>query len=783
MSLAPGRRIGPYEIVSLIGAGGMGEVYRARDTRLAREVAIKVIPEHLARTPDTLARFEREAKAVAALSHPNILALYDVGLEQGVSFAVTELLEGQTLRERLDSPAALASKRAVEISAAIAEGLAAAHSKGIVHRDLKPENIFLTSDGRVKILDFGLARVIPLSQETESSHPTQTIDGMVMGTVGYMSPEQVRGERATVTGDIFAVGCILYEMLSRRRAFARETAAQTMAAILEVQPADLADVDPSIPLELIRIVGHCLEKDPRRRFQSAQDLLFALRTSSERADTSSSRTEQGRKGIPVGILLAVVAVLMAGLAIYWTNKPVAPIDSLAVLPFTNATGNPDAEYLTDGITENLINSLSQLPKLRVVPRSLTFSHKGRDVDPRAAGQALNVGAVLMGRVVLRGDSLNIQTELVDVNQVSQLWGQQYNRKLSDIIVVQEEISKAIADKLGLRPSREEEKRLTRRHTDNPEAHQLYLRGRFLWNRRTATTLRRAADYFQQAIDSDREYALAWAGLADCFTVGPFYEVLPPRDSIRKAKEAARTALELDETLAEAHTALGHALRREFDFTGAIHEFQRAIKLNPNYATAHHWYGTTPSAMGQREDAMRELKRAQEIDPLSPIINAEVGRLLYYERRNDEAIAHLRKLTDEMEPNFEPALWYLGAAYEQKGMFAEAIQEFEKWLALSKENPRALAALAHTYGVSGRRAEAEKRLRELRSLSKTRYVPPFDLAVVYMGLGDSIGALDWLEKAYEEPSTWIIWVAIEPYWDALRSEPRFDALLRRMGLKQ
>jgi TolB-like protein/Tfp pilus assembly protein PilF len=485
-------------------------------------------------------------------------------------------------------------------------------------------------------------------------------------------------------------------------------------------------VDPSIPPELIRIVGHCLEKDPRRRFQSAQDLLFALRTSSERADTSSLRPAQRRKGMLIGMSLAAVAVLLSGVFIYWKNKPAAPIGSLAVLPFTNANGNPDAEYLTDGITENLINSLSQLPQLRVVPRSLTFAYKGREVDPRAAGQALNVGAVLMGRVVQRGDSLNIQTELVDVNEVSQLWGQQYNRKLSDLIDVQEEISKAIADKLGLRPSREEEKRLTRRHTDNPEAHQLYLRGRFLWNRRTAATLRRAADYFQQAIHKDPEYALAWAGLADCYTVGPFYEVLPPRESIRKAKDAARRALQLDEALAEGHAALGLALRREFDFTGAMHEFQRAIALNPSYATARHWYGTTLSAMGQREDAMRELKRAQEIDPLSPMISAEVGRLLYYERRYDEAIAHLRKLTDEMEPNFEPALWYLGAAYEQKGMYQEAIQEFEKWLALSKGNPRALAALAHTYGVSGRRAEAEKRLRELHSLSNTRYVPPFDL---------------------------------------------------------
>lgn len=448
MPLSSGTRLGPYEVIAPLGAGGMGEVYRARDTRLEREVAIKVLPERTARNPEALARFEREAKAVAALSHPNILALYDVGVEQGVSFAVTELLEGETLRSRLAS--LLPWPKAVEIGAAVAAGLAAAHSKGIIHRDLKPENIFLTSDGRVKVLDFGLARMNSApSPQDGSTLPTETIEGTVMGTVGYMSPEQVRGQRADAPSDIFSLGCMLYEMLAGRRPFASETATQTMAAILEVQPPDPAGSGKHIPAELTRVVMHCLEKHPKQRFQSAQDLGFALRAISEPGSAPSTPEERKRLPRP-GWLASAMAVLLAAVSVYWLNRPSQAINSLAVLPFANVGANPDAEYLSDGITENLINSLSQLPKLRVVPRSLAFVYKGREVDPRKAGRDLNVGAVLMGRVVQRGDSLNIQTELVDVKNVSQLWGQQYSRKLSDIIVVQKEISKAVSEKLGLR---------------------------------------------------------------------------------------------------------------------------------------------------------------------------------------------------------------------------------------------------------------------------------------------------------------------------------------------
>src|SRR5712692_7221079 len=483
MPLTVGAKLSPYEILAPLGAGGMGEVYRARDTRLDRDVAIKVLPEHLAKDPQALARFEREAKAVAALSHPNILALYDVGSHQGVSYAVTELLEGETLRARL-AQSAVPWRKAVEIGTAVAEGLAAAHSKGLIHRDLKPENIFLTSDGRVKILDFGLARWKPKpSATTDAAAPTETEAGTVMGTVGYMSPEQIRGTAADAPSDIFSLGCVLYEMVTGQRAFARPTAPEALTAILNEEPPNLADSGKEIPPDLQGIIHHCLEKHVEQRFQSARDLAFALRAAGGASGAGVLASPRARrKRLPRWVLAGAAVVLLAGGSFFvWRATGGRAIDSLAVLPFVNVGGDPNTEYLSDGITENLINSFSQLPKLRVVPRNRVFRYKGREADTEKIGRELNVRAVLTGRVVQRGDSLNIQTELVDVAADSQLWGHQYNRKFSEIIPVQEEIAKEVSEKLRLRPTGEEQKRLTKRYTESPEAHQLYLKGRYLWN--------------------------------------------------------------------------------------------------------------------------------------------------------------------------------------------------------------------------------------------------------------------------------------------------------------
>ncbi len=780
MPLAPSTRLGPYEIVAPLGAGGMGEVYRARDPRLNREVAIKVLPERLAKDPQALARFESEAKAVAALTHPNILAIFDVGADQGVTYAVTELLEGETLRSHLGH-AALPWRKAVEIGASIADGLATAHSKGIIHRDLKPENIFLTSDGRVKILDFGLARWTAPSTNEPAESPTLTQENAVMGTAGYMSPEQVRGTPADTRSDIFSLGCVLYEMVAGQRAFSRDTSAQTMTAILEAQPADFATTGKQVSAGLERVIAHCLEKVPQQRFHSAHDLALALRAT---LDSSEPPKPFPARRIPARrwAMLAACAALLAGAAaVYWFALRPKPIDSLAVMPFVNVGGDPNTEYLSDGITENLINNLSQLPKLRVVPRSLVFAYKGKEMDPRKVGQDLHVRAILTGRVVQRGDGLHIQTELVDVGNVSQLWGQQYDRKFAEVLALQEEIAKQVSEKLRMRPTGEQQKRMVKRSTENTEAYQLYLKGRYYWNRRTADLLKKATEYFQQAIDKDPSYGLAYAGLAESYAIFNFYEVVPPSESCPKAKAAAMKALEIDEALADAHAGLGYTkMICDWDWPGGEREFQRALEINPNDATARHWYGDYFEAMGRLDESIATRRRALESEPLSLVISASLARVLYFARRYDRATEELRKTLD-MDPSFLEAHLFLGWTYEQKGMFPEAIAELQQALSASGGHPRFVSALGHAYAISGQRRMAEESLARLKEQAKQRYVSPYDIAVIYIGLQEKEEALRSLEMAFADHSGWMIWLRVDPRFDAIRGDPRYQDLLRRMHL--
>ena len=758
----------------------MGEVYRARDPRLNREVAIKVLPERLAKDPQALARFESEAKAVAALSHPNILAIFDVGADQGVTYAVTELLEGETLRSQLEH-AALPWRKAVEIGAAIADGLATAHSKGIIHRDLKPENIFLTSDGRVKILDFGLARSTASTTSEQAESPTLTHENVVMGTAGYMSPEQVRGMPADARSDIFSLGCVLYEMVAGRRAFSRDTSAQTMAAIIEAQPADFAATGKQVPAGVERVIAHCLEKVPQQRFHSAHDLALALRAT---LDSSEPSRPSPAPRIPLrrwALLAAGVALLALAAAGYWFALRAKPIDSLAVMPFVNVGGDPNTEYLSDGITENLINNLSQLPKLRVVPRSLVFSYKGKEMDPRKVGQDLHVRAILTGKVVQRGDGLHVQTELVDVQNVSQLWGQQYEGKFAEIMAVQEEIAKQVSEKLHLRPTGEQQKRLSKHGTENTDAYQLYLKGRYYWNRRTADLLKKANEYFQQAIDKDPGYGLAYAGLAESYAVFSFYEVLPPSEACPKARAAAMKALEIDEALAEAHAGLGYIkLTCDWDWPGSQKEFQRALEINPNDGTARHWYGDYFEAMGRLDESIAGRRRALESEPLSLVISASLARVLYFARRYDQAIEELRRTLD-MDPSFLEAHLFLGWNYEQKGMFPNAIAELQQALSASGGHPRFVSALGHAYAISGQTRMAEESLARLKEQAKQRYVSPYDIAVIYAGLQEKEPALKYLEMAYVDKSGWMIWMRVDPRFDPIRGDPRYQDILRRMHL--
>lgn len=762
--LAASTRLGPYEILGPLGAGGMGEVYRARDTRLGREVAVKVLPEPFANDPNRRARFEREAQVVAALSHPNLLALHDYGTHGNVTFAVTELLEGETLRSRL-AKGPLPWRKAVEIGVAIAEGLAAAHAKGIIHRDLKPDNLFLTADGRVKVLDFGLAQVKPVPDSEMPTGPYVVADtdpGTVMGTVGYMSPEQVRGRPADARSDIFSLGCVLYEMVSGRRAFAGETTAETMTAILRDDPAGLGDSQNVSP-EVERLIRHCLEKNPEERFQSARDLAFAFRA------------------------------VLSGLDVTGDSQPVKPrrkparrprrraIHSLAVLPLVNATSDSQADYLSDGITESVIHTLSHLPTLRVIARSTAFRYKGRDVDPQVVGGELGVQALVTGRVASLGGKLTVGVELVDVADGALLWGRQYKRQLADILAVEEEISTDIAENLRLKLTGEDKERLTKQYTKNSEAYQLYLKGRFYWNKRTEAAFVKGIEYFEQAIQTDRTYALAHTGLADSYILlgSAAFEFQPPKETMPRAKRAAEKALRIDDSLAEAHTTRAQINRLyDWKWLEAERGFQRALELNPNYATAHHWYALLLTNLGRMQEALAEIRRAQQFDPLSLAITTDIGWCSYFARRFDDAIEEYRKAL-EMDPGFFWAHYLLGLAYAQESQFPAAVEQFQRAIRLSEGSTKVLGPLGHAIAMSGQKAEAQRILSQMEALSQQKYVSSYAVALVHLGLAEEDRAVERLQQAYQERAGHMVYLKVDPYLDPLRDHSSFSDLLRRM----
>ncbi len=785
MTLSPGTRLGPYEIASPLGAGGMGEVYRAKDPRLGREVAIKVLPASFSQDPDRLRRFEQEARAAGVLNHPNILAIYDIGTHDGSPYVVSELLEGETLRSRLVG--ALSPRKAIDYALQMAHGLAAAHEKGIVHRDLKPENLFVTRDGRLKILDFGLAKLtrletgrVPLTEVPTLTAGTEP--GVVLGTVGYMSPEQVRGHAADHRSDIFAFGSILYEMLTGRRAFRGDSAIETMNAILKDEPPEISASRLGLSPALDRVVRRCLEKSPVERFQSASDLAFALKDVSVSGAVETSPPVAVRRWRHTLWAAACIAAVLLGVSLY--RKGRGPIDSLAVLPFVNASADPETEYLSDGITESLINSLSQLPNLRVISRASVFRYRGKDQDPSAVARELGVRAVVTGRVTQRGDMLSIGTELVDMRDNRQLWGEQYKRKFADVLAIQEEIAKQISENLRLRLTGEEQARLGKRATANPEAYQAYLRGFHHARKLTREDVRKGMEYFRRALALDPNYAPAYAGLAYGYILGLADWYVPAKEAFPQGKEAARKAVELDPSLAEAHTFLAVAeLLYDYDWAGAEHEFHRAIEVNPKDAAAHYWYGSYLGALGRFEAGMREIKRALELDPLSPETNHLLGMHFYYWRRYDEAIEQLRR-TLELDSNYFWAEMVLGQAHQQKGQFQEAAAAFERARRVTGEAgeppPEILAGLIRSYALAGNRVAAMKVFEELKRLINVRYVSRHDLAIVYLALGEKQQALDWLEKAYEDRNWYMPWLKVDPRFDPLRSDPRFRELLRRIG---
>jgi len=776
----------------------MGEVYRAKDTRLDREVAIKVLPEHVAKDREALARFEQEAKAVAALSHPNILAIHDVGTEGGVPFAVMELLKGETLRERLRG-APLPWRKAVEIAAAIADGLAAAHAKEIVHHDLKPSNVFLTSDGVVKILDFGLARTVPpIRPEEQSDASTIAFDTeprTVLGTVAYMSPEQVQGQKTDARSDIFSFGCVLYEMVTGRRAFAGKTSAETMAAILRGEPVELTETGIAIPPELGRVIRHCLEKKREERFQSARDLAFDLRAIL--SDSGASRVYPAarprRLSAPLWIAAACLIVVAATAVLTRLDVsgwrvglfgPAMPgrIRSLAVLPLENLSGDPEQDYFVDGMTDALIADLAKISELRVISRTSMMSYKGTDKPLPEIARELNVDAVVEGSVVRAGGRVRITAQLIHAATDQHLWANSYEHEVRDVLGLQSEVARAIAQEIQITVTPQEQARLASVRPVNPDAYEAYLKGRYHWNKRTEEGFRKAIDYFQEAIDIDPSYAVAYSGLADCYSLLADYGILRPEEAYPKAKAAAAKALEIDDTLAEAHASLAMAVwQYDWDRSRAAGEFQRAIELNPGYATARHWHALFLGRTGRLDEAIAEIKHAQELDPLSLIINTVTGMVFYWARQYDLAIEEYRK-TLEMDPNFELAHYLLGWVYGQKGMYNEAIAELKHAETFAGGAPKHVARLAQVYAAAGMENEARKILDELNELSKRRYVPPCFFAIICAGLGEQDLAFAWLDRACAERDSYLLDLKVDPVYDGLRSDPRFDPLVRRIGLE-
>jgi len=763
-----GQTISHYRILGKLGEGGMGVVYKAEDVKLKRTVAMKFLPRNLSARSEERERFLHEARAASALSHPNICVIHEIDEENGEIFLVMEYVDGITLREWVarkygepESYRKNVTLEALQLGIQIAGGLAAAHEKGIVHRDVKAENIMVTSDARAKIMDFGLAKLRGLSKLTRT--------GSTVGTFAYMSPEQIEGVEVDHRTDIFSFGVVLYEMLAGQIPFRAEHEAALMYEIMNVEAPSLAGLRKGVDVELDRVVMKCLEKNRDERYQSMREVAVDLKR-------CKRSIEEKRVGQQSGHLER-----KASRAFQPVPKRGRAINSLAVLPFVNVTTDPETEYLSDGVTESLINSLSQLPKLRVTARATAFRYKGREVDPESVGMELNVHALLTGRVHQRGSTLNIQAELVSVIDGSQIWGEQYNRTFSDIFAVQEEIARQISEKLQLKLTGEEKKKLTKRHTASTEAYQLYLKGRYFWNKRTSEAFTKGIEYFEQALKQDPNYALAYAGIADSYNLLAAYGLLPPENAYPKAKVAASQALAIDDALAEAHISLA-SIKASYDrdWLGAEREFKRAIDLNPNYATGHHLYGIGYlSIMGRHDEAIVHLKRAQELDPLSLSINRSLGDALYHARRYDEAIQQYQK-TLEIDPSFFPTHFSLGRAFEQKGMHDKALAEYETLTSLSRDS-LGIAALGVIYAVMGKRDEAMKMIDELVAASEREYLSPHLVAQVYAALGDKERALDWLEKAYREHSAGLVSLKVDPVWDPVSDEPRFVSLLEKTGL--
>jgi serine/threonine protein kinase/tetratricopeptide (TPR) repeat protein len=833
-----GERIGSYLISKSIGAGGMGEVYLAKD-KLGRMVALKLLAQRLITDQQHVARFLQEARTVLALNHPNIVTIYDVGETDGTYYIASELIEGETLRHRLVTDE-LEFGAVLEISIQVATALAAAHEKGIVHRDIKPENVMIRRDGYVKVLDFGIAKLTedfaePISTDASTRRKIETAEGVVVGTANYMSPEQARGLKVDARTDIWSCGVMVYEMLAGKAPFAGGSVAEVVAAILNREPAPLTRYVSDPPRELQRIVSKALMKNRDERYQTIKDLLLDLKSlkqslefeielkrldpTSERPGTKNVGAQSVGERFPAlgtspgpGTLgtrpvssveylitgikkhkrsaaLLMAIPLLAVIIGYWFfihRSPdvttISSIDSIAVMPFENMTHDQKTEYLSDGVTESLINSLSQLPHIKVIAGSSVFQFKNQTPDLLQVAKQLNVRAVLTGRVLMQGDTLSVNVEMTDTQNNSQLWGQHYTRKVADIFAVQDEIARQVTDTLRVRLTGAQQEQVTKRYTENEEAYRLYLQGRYYFNESGEENLNRAISFFDQAIALDPRYALAYAARGDTFfNMGDLS--LPMREAMSKAKQDSVTALSIDDKLAEARMTLANIeFQYDWDFARAEEDFKQAIALNPNYAEAHHQYGAYYLTLtGRPMEGVAEMKLAQQLDPVNRGIAVDTSLPYYLARQYDQSIAQARKAL-EMFPNFFLPHMALGNYLIEKGDYSTGIEELEKAKAM-EPTPQLIGYLGFAYAKSGRKDEARKLLAELKELSKGRYVASYWIAMIYVGLDEKDEAFAWLEKAYQERSWWLVWIKMDPMVDSLRSDSRFVDLMRRVGFPQ
>ena len=795
MHLAPGTRLGRYDVQSLLGEGGMGEVYLAHDTSLGREVALKVLPSDAARDHDRLRRFEREAHAASSLNHPNILTIYEIGAHDGTPFVATELVEGESLRQRMNRQQ-LELGEVVDVGIQVASALGAAHAAGIVHRDIKPENIMVRTDGIVKVLDFGLAKLLGTGREdaaTATITAANTRAGEVLGTIHYMSPEQARGLETDARTDVWSLGVVLYELLAGRSTFEGRTSSDVIVAILKNEPPPVTAYVRDAPPELGRIVTKALRKDREERYQDVKDLALDLKSLKRGLDFDAELSRHSgahpeltvapgaRHGRQRAAMLVAAAVAAAALvyAIYsgvFVQLARKNIDSVAVLPFTNESGDPNHEYLSDGITDSLINSLSQLSGVKVIARSSSFVYKGKTVDLQEVARALGVKAIVTGRVAQRGDNLVISVELVDTEDRTQMWGEQYNRKATDLLQVQAGISGDVAEKLRRRLSATERARLTSSETTNQQAYELALQGRSYGRLGGPQNNQRAIEYFQQAIQLDPHYAFAYVGLSNNYRALVVNSVLDPKEFMPKVEAAVRRALELDDTLAVAHVALANFLRESWDWAGAEREYQRAIALNPSLAGAHRSYAVFLSSVGRHDEAVAATIRGRELDPLAPLASTVIGYRLFHARRYDEAIDTLTRELDQRVPLTAVVLGY---AYVAKGMYKEAIAAYRLAIERGDNTPSTQIYLGAAYAQAGDRQQAQAILKRLE-MGKA-YVSPGELAVLYVALGEREQAFKSLEKGFAARDLQLQYLSIEPAFDSLRSDPRFADLVRRVGL--